>query len=467
MAVFEYRGLVAASGKQVHGVRDADNAKVLRAVLRREGVMLTSAQEETSAKRAKAKDLDIFAFARRVSVGDVAMMTRQLATLVTAGIPLVEAVAALTEQVEKLELKRVLTQVRDQLNEGSSMAKALEPHPKIFPNLYVNMVAAGEASGTLEQVLARLSDFMEGQSKLRGKVGAALAYPALMVVIGTGLISIMMTVVVPKVTSIFASLDRALPWYTEVLIDVSAAMSSAQMLGAVLMILTVNVGRKALAVGPDGKAKGSMGFSIVALAFAALLVGSFFCVASWTAYAEGLGIGLVFAIASARFFAYISTPAGKIWKDGAMLKLPIFGPLLRMLAVTRFARTLATLLQSGVPLLKAMEIVRNVLDNAKLEQVIEEASASIREGQSIAEPLKRSGDFPPIVVHMIAVGERSGQLEAMLENVARAYDAQVETRVQALTSLLEPLMIVIMGGAVGFIAFAILMPLIQMNDFVE
>jgi len=467
MAVFEYRGLIAATGKQVHGVRDADNAKVLRALLRREGVMLTSAQEDASAKRAQAKNIDFFAFARRVSVGDVAMMTRQLATLVTAGIPLVESVAALTEQVEKLELKRVLTQVRDRLNEGTALAKALEPHPKIFPNLYVNMVAAGEASGTLEQVLTRLSDFMEGQSKLRGKVGAALAYPALMVVIGTVLISIMMVVVVPKVTSIFASLDRALPWYTELLIDVSGAMSSAQMFGAIIMIVTVNVARKALAVGPDGKARGSMGFTIVAVACAGVLVAAFFYVASAVAYGEGLGIGFVLALVSARFLAYIATPTGKIWKDGAMLRLPIFGPLLRMLAVTRFSRTLATLLQSGVPLLKAMEIVRNVLDNARLEQVVEEATASIREGQSIAEPLKRSREFPPVVTHMIAVGERSGQLEAMLENVARAYDAQVETRVTALTSLLEPLMIVIMGGAVGFIAFAILMPLIQMNDFIE
>jgi general secretion pathway protein F len=467
MAVFEYRGLVAASGKQVHGVRDADNAKVLRAVLRREGVMLTSAQEAASAKRASAKNIDFFAFARRVSVGDVAMMTRQLATLVTAGIPLVEAVAALTEQVEKLELKRVLTQVRDRLNEGTALAKALEPHPKIFPNLYVNMVAAGEASGTLEQVLTRLADFMEGQSKLRGKVGAALAYPALMIIIGTVLISIMMVVVVPKVTSIFASLDRALPWYTELLIDVSAAMSSSQLFGAVVVIVTVNLGSKALAVGPDGKSRGSIGYSVMALVSLTVLVAAFFYVTSMISYGEGLAIGLVLAIASARFLAYIATPAGKIWKDGAMLKLPIFGQLLRMLAVTRFSRTLATLLQSGVPLLKAMEIVRNVLDNAKLEQVVEEAAGSIREGQSIAEPLKRSGDFPPIVTHMIAVGERSGQLEAMLENVARAYDAQVETRVQALTSLLEPLMIVIMGGAVGFIAFAILMPLIQMNDFIE
>jgi general secretion pathway protein F len=467
MAVFEYRGLIAATGKQVHGVRDADNAKVLRAVLRREGVMLTGAQEDTKAKRAEARNIDLFAFARRVSVGDVAMMTRQLATLVTAGIPLVEAVAALTEQVEKLELKRVLTQVRDQLNEGTSLAKALEPHPKIFPNLYVNMVAAGEASGTLEQVLARLSDFMEGQSKLRGKVAAALAYPALMVVIGTALISIMMVVVVPKVTSIFASLDRALPWYTELLINVSGAMSSAQFFGIVLMVATVNLVRKALAVGPDGKAKGSLGFSIAATAFAVILVGALFYVTSALAYGEGLFVGLILAILLARFLTYISTPVGKVWKDGKMLRLPIFGQLLRMLAVARFSRTLATLLQSGVPLLKALEIVRNVLDNAKLEQVVEEAAGSIREGQSIAEPLKRSGDFPPIVVHMIAVGEKSGQLEAMLENVARAYDAQVETRVQALTSLLEPLMIVIMGGAVGFIAFAILMPLIQMNDFIE
>ena len=466
MAVFEYRGLVAATGKQVHGVRDADNAKVLRATLKREGVLLTSAQEEKG-RRATSRTLDLGALIRRVNVGDVAMMTRQLATLVTAGIPLVEAVAALTEQVEKLELKRVLTQVRDRLNEGSSLAKALEPHPKIFPNLYVNMVAAGEASGTLEQVLTRLADFMEGQSRLRGKVGAALAYPLLMVVIGTVLISIMMVVVVPKVTSIFASLDRALPWYTQLLIDVSSVLGSNEMLGFVLMLAAVTVARKALAVDKEGKAVRNPAYTAGALVAFGVVLFVGFSVESLGAYGIGIGIGLVFALALARFLNYLTTPEGQIRKDGFMLKLPIFGGLLRMLAVARFARTLATLLQSGVPLLKAMDIVRNVLDNAKLEKVIEEATGSIREGQSIAEPLKRSGDFPPIVTHMIAVGEKSGQLEQMLENVAKAYDTQVETRVQALTSLLEPLMIVVMGGAVGFIAFAILMPLIQMNDFVQ
>ena len=467
MAVFEYRGLVSATGKQVRGVRDADNAKVLRAVLKREGVMLTAASEEAAARKAGSRNIDFGAFFRRVNVGDVAMMTRQLATLVTAGIPLVEAVAALTEQVEKHELKRALTQVRDRLNEGTALAKALEPHPKIFPNLYVNMVAAGEASGTLEQVLTRLADFMEGQSKLRGKVGAALAYPALMLVIGTVLISIMMVVVVPKVTSIFASMDHALPWYTALLIDVSAAVGSDQMLGFVAMMGLINIARKALAVEKDGKARRSPVYTAVSLVALAGVTGVGFMVESVTAYLVGLGIGLVAALALARFLNYLDTPAGKIRKDGFMLKVPIFGGLLRMLAVSRFARTLATLLQSGVPLLKAMEIVKNVLENAKLEKVIEEATGSIREGQSIAEPLKRSGDFPPIVTHMIAVGEKSGQLEQMLENVSRAYDVQVETRVQALTSLLEPLMIVVMGGAVGFIAFAILMPLIQMNDFVE
>src|SRR5579872_7490590 len=193
MAVFEYRGILSASGKQVHGVRDADNAKVLRAVLKREGILLTNAHEEHKARAgARGKGGGGFSLFNRVSIDDVAMMTRQLATLVSAGIPLVESVGALIEQMEKLELKRVLTQVVDRLNEGSSLAKALEAHSNVFSNLYVSMVAAGEASGTLEGVLERLADFMESQSKLRGKVAAALAYPALMVVIGSALITVMM-----------------------------------------------------------------------------------------------------------------------------------------------------------------------------------------------------------------------------------------------------------------------------------
>ncbi|MDP9035702.1 MAG: type II secretion system F family protein [Myxococcota bacterium] len=467
MAVFQYRGILAATGKQVRGVRDADNSKALRGALKREGVLLTSADEEVAARVGARKSKDAGSLFRRVSPGDVAMMTRQLATLVNAGIPLVEAVGALIEQMDKLELKRVLTQVVDRLNEGGSLSKALEPHAHVFSNLYVSMVAAGEVSGTLEAVLERLADFMESQSKLRGKVGAALAYPALMVVIGSALITVMMVVVVPKVTAIFESLDRALPWYTQLLIGTSHLIASNQMLGFVLSLLTFTFARSALRdFKPSERAKHTL-FVGFALASAALLVLCAFAVDSLSAYAVGTAVGIVGGLGVAWLMAWVATPQGRIAKDGFVLRMPIFGPLVRMLAVSRFARTLATLLRAGVPLLKAMEIVKNVLDNAKLEKVIETAAGSIREGESIAGPLKRSGDFPPIVTHMIAVGERSGQLEQMLENVARAYDSQVETRVQALTSLLEPLMIVVMGGGVGFIAFAILMPLIQMNEFVQ
>jgi general secretion pathway protein F len=469
MAVFEYRGILSASGKHVRGVRDADNGRTLRAVLKREGILLTSSREEKGARagvRGGAAQAQGSLF-RRVSMADVSMMTRQLATLVAAGIPLVEAVGALIEQMDKLELKRVLTQIVDRLNEGSSLATALEAHSKVFSKLYVSMVAAGEASGTLESVLERLADFLESQSKLRGKVGAALAYPALMMVIGTGLITVMMVVVVPKVTAIFDSMDQALPWYTQALIGTSHFLASSAMLGFVLSALTFNLTRTALRDYKENERTQQRVYAALALGLGTLLVVAAFAVESLGQYALGVGGGVVIGLGASWLQAWLATPEGRISKDAFLLRMPIVGPLLRMLAVSRFARTLATLLRSGVPLLKAMEIVRNVLDNAKLEKVIETAAGSIREGESIAGPLKRSGDFPPIVTHMIAVGERSGQLEQMLENVARAYDSQVETRVQALTSLLEPLMIVVMGGGVGFIAFAILMPLIQMNEFVQ
>lgn len=408
MAVYEYRGIVIASGKATKGLRDADNPKQLRAILRRDGVMLTSATEEAQAKAKKKREIDLFAIFRKANSADIAVMTRQLATLVRAGIPLVDAITALTEQVEKEDLKRVLTNLRERLNEGTSFGQALEQHPKIFPPIFVNMVAAGEVSGTLEQVLERLADFLEGQAQLKGKVSAALAYPALMLIIGTVLISVLMVAVVPKVTSIFDSLDQALPWYTQVLIWISDFLSGY--------------------------------WWILLPAFA-------------------LGVYL--------FNRWRNTKEGRLKWDTFTLKAPVFGPLIQMLAIARFAKTLSTLLGAGVPLLKAMEISNRVLTNALLERVVQDATGSIREGESIAVPLRRSGQFPPMVTHMIAVGEKSGQLEEMLESVSKAYDAQVETRVQMLTSLLEPLMIVFMGGTVGFIAFAILMPLIQMNEFVK
>ena len=408
MAVFEFRGVQSTTGKPVKGYRDAENAKALRAMLRREGVLLTQATEESEREAREKRNIDLFAIFRRPSASDVAVMTRQLATLVRAGVPLVESIHALTEQVENEQLVRVLTTVRENLNEGTSFAKSLEAHPKIFPALYVNMVAAGEASGTLEAVLERLSDFMEGQARLKGKVAAALAYPVLMAVIGSGLVGVLMVAVVPKVTSVFDSLGQALPWYTRLLIFVSGFVA---------------------------------GFWWLILGGGALAIYSF---QRWK-----------------------KTPKGKMRWDSFRLKAPLFGRLTQLVAVARFSRTLSTLLASGVQLLTAMEIGRHVLENARLEAVIGDAIGAIRGGESIAEPLKRSKAFPPMVTHMIAVGEKSGQLEAMLENVSRAYEADVETRVTALTSLLEPIMIVLLGGVVGFIAMAILMPLIQMNQLIE
>jgi len=409
VAVFEYRGIQIATGRAVKGYRDAENAKALRLALRREGVLLTAASEENEQKeRAAQRNIDLLAFLRRPRTSDVAVMTRQLATLVRAGVPLVESIAALIDQVENEQLVRVLTTVRESLNEGTSFAKSLEQHPKVFPPLYVNMIAAGEASGTLEAVLERLADFMEGQARLRGKVASALAYPVLMAIVGTLLVSVLMIGVVPKVTSVFDNLGQTLPWYTRLLIFVSEFV-------------------------------GGYWWLIVGVIVGALLL----------------------------FRRWRNTPDGRMRWDTFRLKMPIFGRLHLLVAVARFSRTLATLLASGVQLLAAMEIGRHVLENARLQAVVADAIGSIRGGESIAEPLKKSGAFPPMVTHMIAIGEKSGQLEQMLENVSRAYESDVETRVQTLTSLLEPMMIVLLGGVVGFIALAILMPLIQMNNLIE
>jgi general secretion pathway protein F len=243
---------------------------------------------------------------------------------------------------------------------------------------------------------------------LKGKVLASLAYPVLMAFIGTVLVGFLMVAVVPKVTAIFENLGQALPWYTALLIFISDTLA-----GYWWLMLSVTAG------------------------------GTWW-IRRWK-----------------------QQPSGKLYWDAMKLRLPLFGRLNLLVSVSRFTRTLATLLASGVQLLAAMEIGKNVLENAKLEGVVAEAIGSIREGESIAEPLKRSGQFPPMVTHMIAVGERSGQLEEMLENVSRAYEADVETRVAALTSLLEPLMILVMGGVVGFIAMSILMPMVQMNELIQ
>lgn len=404
MPVFEYKAL-DQRGRQVAGLREADSPKGLRAALRRDGVFLTEVLGQKEAAAAQKRDVSVKRFVGgRISVEDVSITTRQLAVLVGAGIPLVEALTALVDQVDHERMKRVVSEVKQRVNEGSSLADAMAAHPRAFGTLYVNMIRAGESSGALDVVLVRLADFTESQARLRSRVMGALTYPMLMLLLSGVVLGILFTVVIPKIIRIFEETKITLPWTTKALIG-----------------------------------------------FTTLVQGYW-----WAAIlAAVLGAWL--------FVRWRATPSGRAVYDQRLLRLPIFGSLIRQIALARFSRTLATLLKSGVPLLTSMEIVKNIVGNVRLATVIDEARTSIQEGESIAAPLKRSGEFPPLVYHMVAIGEKSGQLEEMLNNVANAYEAQVETKVGALTSLLEPLMIVFMGVVVAFMVFSILMPILQIN----
>jgi general secretion pathway protein F len=404
MPVFEYRALNTA-GKSVQGLREADSAKTLRATLRREGVFLTEVVGQKQADAAAAREVNVRRWVLgRISAEDLAIATRQLAVLVHAGIPLVESLTALVEQVDKEKLKRILGDVKQRVNEGSSLGDALAAHPRVFGELYVNMIRAGEHSGALEIVLVRLADFTESQARLRAKILGTMAYPAAMMIIGSIVLGILFTVVIPKVTKLFQDTKATLPWMTRGLIAFTSFVTH-------------------------------WWWAIVLVAIAAV----------WG------------------FLRWRATPDGRARWHRFVLTVPVAGRLARIIAIGRFARTLSTLLKSGVPLLVSMDIVKNVVGNVRLAEVIEQARDAIREGESIAAPLKRSGEFPPLVHHMVAIGERSGALEEMLANVASAYEAQVDTTVTALTSLLEPIMIVAMGGVVAFIVFSVLMPILQIN----
>jgi len=423
MPVYAWKGLNNA-GKAVGGTKDADGPKGLRQTLRKDGIFVTEHKEVLGGGGGRTKagsgtatgekvpffkrEIDLGGLIERVRPQDVAVLTRQLATLLKAGIPLAEALAALGEQADNKKLAMVLVEVREKVTQGTSLADTFAAYPKIFPDLYVNMVRSGEAAGNLDAVLLRLADFMDAQNALRAKVVGALTYPILMMVLGSIVMGILMVVVVPKITSVFDDLDKSLPWNTELLIFVSG------------------------------------------------VVGTFW----WL-------------LIPAAIFGYLGVkrwgrrPAGRAFFDRLKLRIWLIGPLVRFIAVARFARTLATMLAAGVPVLNALEIVKKVLNNTVLEKVIEEARDAIREGESIAAPLKRSGQFPSMMVHMVAVGERSGQLEAMLENVAGAYERDVEGKVARLTTVLSPMIIVLMALAVVFIVFSVLQPILDMQNFVQ
>ena len=413
MPVYAYKGL-NERGKEVKGLLDADSPRVLRTLLKKQGVRIIEHREEDEAAKSEglfsstSTEIDIGKYFERVSVADIALVTRQLATLLRSGIPLIEALGAIVDQVEGAKLKRIFGQVKTQVNEGSSLADAMGQHGDVFDDLYVSMVRAGEASGALDKVLSRLADFTEAQAALRSQIQNAMFYPVIMLGIGSVIMIILFVVVIPRITKIFAQVKAELPPQTQLLIF------TANMIKNYWFIL----------------------FPLIAL--------------------------LIYL-----FFRWRRSPSGRpIW-DRYILRAPIFGPVVRLVSIARFARTLATLLRSGVPVLSALDITKDVLNNHRLSEVVSEAREAIREGDSIAAPLKKSKEFPPIVVHMIATGERSGQLEEMLEHVADNYDFQVDQRVEQLTTLIEPIMIIGMGVGVAFIVFSILLPILQLSQHVR
>ena len=411
MPVWAYKG-VDAAGKTISGAKDADSPKMLRAMMRREGVIVTDVAAAKAGKAAMAgqgsglsREVDLGRLVERVKKQDVAAFTRQLSTLLKAGIPLAESLGALFEQIENAKFKTIVGDVRMRVNEGSSLADALARHGRAFEEVYVSMVRAGETAGNLDEVLARLADFLESQIRLRSKVVGALIYPIIMAIVGTVIMSILMVAVVPQVTQLFDDAEKVLPWYTQLLIWVSDLIGNRWYL------------------------------------FVTGVPAFFYAALRWT-----------------------RSSVGKPLWDRFKLWLPIVGPIARQIAIARFARTLGTMLSSGVPLLRALDISKDILGNHVLLKVIEGAREQIQQGESIAATLRKSGHFPSVVTHMIAVGERAGQLEQMLGNIAGVYEAEVEMKLGRLTTMLEPIMIVVMGGAVAFIVFSILAPIMDMNS---
>ena len=405
MPVYEYRGL-SAEGKKIRGIIDAASPRIARTKLRAMQIFPVDLREEL--QRPHITEDPLTKLFQRVRPQDVSIITRQLSTLLEAGTPLVSALDAIIEQTDNHALKRVIAQVREEIKEGRSFADALEKHRKAFSDLYVNMIRAGEESGALEGVLLRLADFTENQIRLKNRIRAALAYPLFMTIIGAGVMIFLLTFVIPTVTQVFQEMGHTLPLPTRILMAVSNLFSGywwAILLGFILVMVGI---RK-----------------------------------------------------------YLQSPKGALRWDGVKLQLPLFGGIILRGAVARFARTLATLLQGGLPILNSLEIVKTVVNNQLLAQAIEETKVEVREGGDIASTLKRSGLFPAIVTHMIATGEASGNLEKMLTKVADAYEAEVETKVTALTSILEPVIILAMGLVVGFIVISILLPIFEMNQLVR
>jgi general secretion pathway protein F len=400
MPVYEYKA-INQDGKTIRSTLESDSLRNARSKLKKDGFFVVELRDKQKAKTASSKKRT--SSAGGVNVSERAMMTRQLATLLKANIPLVEALNAVTEQVENPNLKEAMSDIKNMVNEGATLHAGLAKYPKIFNHIYVTMCEAGAASGTLDIILIRLAEFTEAENELSSKVKSAMLYPLIMVIFVLLMLSVLFIFVIPQMQAIFESAELKLPWYTEVVIGFSGFLVNYW-----LVVLIV-------------------------------IGGSIVLVRNWKNSDSG----------------------SKQW-DAIILKLPVVGKIARLVAVSRFTRTLATLLQGGVPMLAAMDIVKNVVGNHVLASAIEDARNNISEGESVAVPLRRSGQFPPIVTHMITIGEKTGELENMLTQVADSYDFQVKTQIGGLTALLEPLMIIMMGGVIGTIVASIMIPMFEM-----
>jgi general secretion pathway protein F len=413
MPMYAYKG-IAPSGKTVTGTRDAESPKALRHLLRKDGVHVTSFDLSKGGKAAKAQNAKKAGLSRDVDLGglfggvkksEIAAFTRQLATLLRSGIPLAESLGALVEQTENQRFRAQLAEVRTAVNEGTALADALGKHPKLFDELFVSMIRAGELAGNLDEVLTRLADFLESSQKLKSKVQGAMIYPAIMVLIGTAIIAILMIKVIPEITKTFTQQGKTLPLNTRFLVGLSGFIGG-----------------------------------------------------NW------LAIAGVLAVSIFGFTRWKMSAGGKPVWHRFVLRLPAIGPLARTINVSRFSRTLGTMLQSGVPMLRSLDAAKQTMTNVVLQRTIDDAKKAVTEGESLAQTLKKSGQFPPTMIHMTAVGEKAGQLEQMLGRVADAYESEIDTKLSRFIALLEPLMLLGMGVVVAFIVISILQPIMDLGS---
>lgn len=407
MGVFEYEAM-AKSGKSVRGVIDADTPAAARRKLREQDLYPTRlAQSDTKAPAGAGAPAveERGVLAGRVSQRDISLMTRQLAVLLQAGMPLVESLGALMEQTANPRLRKIIFAVRDKVNQGVTLGDALSAHKRVFSELYINMVRAGEQSGALETVLFRIADITERADRLKRKVTSMLAYPILMVLVGISIVTFMMTFVVPKIVRMFSSQKRELPFITTAMIGISQFLRD------------------------------------------------------WWFLIVGGAIGIYVLW---RF--WVSRPEGRMQWDRFKMKVPLFGPLYIKMISTRFARTLGTMLQSGLTMMNSLDVVKSVLGNKVVEASMDDVKSGVRRGRDLTVPLRETGYFPPMLLHMVELGQRSGEIENMLIKVADTYDEDIEMTVDGIVSLLEPMMILVMGVFVGFLVMSILLPIFDISS---